>query len=125
MSSLKDIAMAVKSANETNAIDDLMKNYYADSCVSVEATPMPGTDSAIADGVAAIKAKHDWWNSAMEFVSGTIEGPHLHGDDRFALIFKSVMREKASGNEMPMEEVALYTVKDGKIVREEFFYTME
>jgi hypothetical protein len=61
----------------------------------------------------------------MEFVSGTVEGPHLHGEDRFALIFKSVMREKASGNEIPMEEVAIYTVKDGKIVREEFFYTME
>ncbi|MDJ0995445.1 MAG: nuclear transport factor 2 family protein [Dinoroseobacter sp.] len=125
MSSLKDIALAVKTANDTNQIDDLLRDYYSEDCVSVEAAPMPGVDSPVSDGLAAIRAKHDWWNNAMEFVSGTVEGPHLHGDDRFALIFKSVMREKASGNEMPMEEVAIYTVKDGKIVREEFFYTME
>jgi hypothetical protein len=121
---LKDIAMAVKTANEENTTDDLLNTLYAEDCVSVEAACMPGTDSPEAAGLDAIRAKHAWWNEAMEFVSGTIEGPHLHGDDRFALIFKSVMREKASGTESPMEEVAIYTVTDGKISREEFFYTM-
>lgn len=125
MSGLKDIALAVKAANDDNTVENLLNTLYAQDCVSVEASCMPGADSAEAHGLDAIRAKHDWWNSEMEFVSGTVEGPHLHGEDRFALIFKSVMREKASGNEIPMEEVAIYTVKDGKIVREEFFYTME
>ena len=31
---------------------------------------------------------------------------------------------KSSGNRMAMDELAVYQVKDGKIVREEFFYTM-
>jgi len=122
---LSEIANAVRAANEENTVEALLNDHYAADCVSVEADCMPGTESPESVGLEAISAKHDWWNNAMEFVSGTIEGPHLHGDDRFALIFKSVMREKASGNEMPMEEVAIYTVKDGKIVREEFFYTME
>lgn len=121
---LKELAAAVKTANETNSVDALLAEHYAPDCVSVEAAAMPGTDGPEAVGIDAIKAKHDWWNNSMEFVSGTIEGPHLHGDDRFALIFKSLMREKESGKEMPMEEVAIYTVKDGKIAREEFFYTM-
>lgn len=125
MSSLKDIAMAVKAANDEQTVEALLNNYYAAECVSVEAARMPGADSPVSEGLDAIRAKHDWWNNAMDFISGTIEGPHLHGDDRFALIFKSVVREKATGNEFPMEEVAIYTVKDGKIVREEFFYTME
>jgi hypothetical protein len=29
-----------------------------------------------------------------------------------------------AGRRTKLEEVALYTVKDGKIVREEFFYSM-
>ena len=45
----------------------------------------------------------------------------LHGDDRFAVIFDVAAREKASGKEMVMKEVAIYHVADGKIVREEFF----
>lgn len=121
---LKELAMAVKTANDENTTAALLDKHYAEDCVSVEAACMPGSDSAEAVGLDAIRAKHAWWESEMEFVSGTIEGPHLHGDDRFALIYKSVIREKASGNEIPMEEVAVYTVKDGKISREEFFYTM-
>jgi len=31
---------------------------------------------------------------------------------------------KPTRQRFTMEEMALYTVKDGKIVREEFFYTM-
>lgn len=121
---LKAIAMAVKTANETNETGALLDTHYAEDCVSVEATCMPGADSPETVGLDGIRAKHAWWESEMEFISGTIEGPHLHGDDRFALIYKSLIREKASGNEIPMEEVAIYTVTDGKISREEFYYTM-
>ena len=32
--------------------------------------------------------------------------------------------EKASGQRSQGKEVAVYTVKDGKITREEFFYAM-
>jgi len=121
---LKSIANAVKAANETNTTDDLLNTLYAEDCVSVEAACMPGSDSAEAVGLDAIRAKHAWWEAEMAFLSGTIEGPHYHGNDRFALIFKSLIREKSSGKEIPMEEVAIYTVTDGKISREEFFYTM-
>jgi ketosteroid isomerase-like protein len=121
---LKEIAEAVKTANETNTTKTLLDTLYAEDCVSVEAACMPGNDSPETAGLDAIRAKHAWWEAEMEFLSGTIEGPHLHGDDRFALVFKSVIREKSSGTEIPMEEVAIYTVRDGKIAREEFFYTL-
>jgi ketosteroid isomerase-like protein len=47
--------------------------------------------------------------------------PFLHGDDRFAVIFDIDATEKATGQRMPMREVAVYHVADGRIVREEFF----
>ena len=47
----------------------------------------------------------------------------LGGDDRFAVIFRSKVKETETGKVSDMEEVGIYTVADGKIVREEFFYT--
>ena len=53
------------------------------------------------------------------------EGPYLHGDDRFAVIFEFDATNKHSGQRTQMKEVGVYTVDDGgKIVREEFYYTM-
>ncbi|MEM8554054.1 MAG: nuclear transport factor 2 family protein [Pseudomonadota bacterium] len=121
---LKELAEELIAANRENRTDGLLEAHYHPDAVSVEATPMPGTDTAECVGLEGIKGKHAWWDANMEFVEGAIEGPYLHGEDRFAVIFNSTFKEKASGTLMPMAEVAVYHVADGKIVREEFFYTM-
>ena len=46
----------------------------------------------------------------------------MAGEDRFALIFDMDVTNRETGQRMQMREVGLYTVADGKIVREEFFY---
>jgi len=48
-------------------------------------------------------------------------GPYPN-DDRFAVRFLYDITNKPSGKRLTMDEVALFSVKDGKIVREEFFY---
>ena len=52
----------------------------------------------------------------------TAAGPYLHGTDRFSVVFGMDVTNKTSGERVQMQEVAVYTVRDGKIVREEFFY---
>lgn len=47
-------------------------------------------------------------------------GPFVNGD-QFALCFKIDVTRKASGERVQMDEVGLYTVRDGKIVEERFF----
>ena len=102
-----------------------LKELYDPDAVSVEAAPMPGADTAETNGVKGIEGKHDWWASAMEVHSASADGPYLHGDDRFAVIFEFDATEKASGKRNQMKEVGVYTVDGaGKIVREEFYYTM-
>jgi len=98
-----------------------LDRLYAPDAVSVEAADMGGGREAV--GLDAIKAKHDWWENEMEFLGGEITGPLMHGDDRFAVIFRVKAREKATGTVTDMEEVAVYHVADGRITREEFFYT--
>jgi len=102
-----------------------LTELYDPDCISVEAAPMPGADSAEARGLEAIKAKHDWWNANFEVTGGRIEGPFLHGTDRFAVIFAVETVNRGSGEKSAMQEVAIYSVNDaGRIVREEFFYTI-
>ena len=93
---------------------------YADDAVSVEPEDMG--QGREARGLDAIKAKHDWWESSMEMLDGDIIGPMMHGEDRFAVIFRLKVREKATGSVSEMEEVGVYHLSGGKITREEFYY---
>ena len=57
-------------------------------------------------------------------VHGSVaEGPFPHGD-RFIVRFKYDVTPKHTGKRMTMDETGLYTVQNGKIVKEEFFYSM-
>ena len=95
---------------------------FADDMVSVEAMAMQGMDREVR-GREAVKAKGEWWVNNHEVHSANITGPWPHGD-RFVVGFQYDITNKPSGMRMQMDEVALYTVRDGKIVREEFFYDM-
>ena len=96
------------------------KALYADDAVSVEAFAPPGMDRT-STGLAAIRAKGEWWNANHEIHSAMVAGPWPF-DDRFIVGFKFEVTHKPSGRRLTMEEMALYTIRDGKIVREEFFY---
>ena len=84
----------------------------------------PGSDSREAVGIEAVRGKNTWWEENHEVHSSKTEGPFPHGDDRFAAIFDMDVTMKASGQRMQMHEIGVFHVKDGKIVREEFFYDM-
>ena len=96
---------------------------YASDCVSAEAAAGPGQDSREVKGVDAIRGKHEWWFGAHEVHDEKVEGPFLHGDDKFGLVFEIDLTNRESGQRMRMREFGLYTVDDdGRITREEFFY---
>jgi ketosteroid isomerase-like protein len=97
------------------------KALYAADAVSVEAFAPPGMQQE-AKGLAAIKAKGEWWTANHEIHSAAVTGPWPHGD-RFIVGFQYDVTNKPSGQRMKMDEVGLFTVRDGKIVREEFFYS--
>ena len=114
----KKLADLCKQGKNRDALDTL----FADDVVSVEAGAPPGMQRE-AKGLAAVKAKSDWWTANHEIHSANITGPWPH-DERFVVGFQYDVTNKPSGKRMKMDEVGLYTVKGGKIVREEFFYSM-
>lgn len=104
---------------------DAVNALYAPDVVSVEAQEHPGMPRR-QSGIDAIRGKNQWWLDNHTIHSTQVEGPFPHGD-RFILLFKIDVTAKVgpmAGKRMQVSEAGLYTVRDGKIVQEEFFYNM-
>jgi ketosteroid isomerase-like protein len=100
--------------------DVCLDELYAKNAVSVEAAPPPGGDRT-AKGLDAIRAKGKGWNESHIVHSEKVTGP-FPNENRFAVHFVFDVTEKPSGKRMTMDEVGLFTIENGKITREEFFY---
>ncbi len=99
---------------------DAIEKLYSEKIVSIEPigdTSMP----AEMKGIDAVRGKHHWWTENMIVHSADVSGPFV-GDDEFAVYFDYETTFKPTGKRSTMKEMAKYTVADGKIVREEFFY---
>ena len=118
----KQIAQELVAGCREGRANENLSKLYAQDAVSVEAIDQSGQGRET-KGLDGIRGKHEWWESNMEVTGGSISEPMLHGDDRFAVIFDVQGREKASGETFDMKEVGIYHVTDGKITREEFFYS--
>jgi ketosteroid isomerase-like protein len=101
--------------------DDAVTTLFSTQAVSVEAFAPPGSQQE-AKGIEAIRGKGKWWRDNHEVHSASVSGPWPHGN-RFIVGFQFDVTNKPSGQRMKMDEAGLYTVENGKIVREEFFYT--
>ena len=99
---------------------EAIESLYASDIVSVEAAAFPGQPAEL-KGKEQVKKKSQQWGENNTVHSAEVNGPYPHGD-RFAVRFLYDITQKQSGKRMKMDEMALYAVKDGKIVREEFFY---
>jgi hypothetical protein len=72
-------------------------------------------------GIDKIRAKGQWFEEGFQVHSVQVDGPFL-GKGQFAVRFVMDVTQKASGKRFTMTEMGLYTVKKGKVVREEFYY---
>jgi hypothetical protein len=102
---------------------EFVVQYYSDNIVSVEGQ---GSDEMPAriEGIAAIKGKHDWWYNNNEVHSTAVEGPYVgNREDQFAVKF-TMDHTPTGGERAQMQEIALFTVKDDKIIQEEYLYLM-
>jgi hypothetical protein len=97
---------------------DVMNTLYAPNIVSVE-----GDGKETAGQGPVIKKSQDWV-SDKTFNGETVAGPFFNGanPDQFVVFFTLDITPKATGKRITLEEVGVYTVKDDKITREQFFY---
>ena len=114
----REIAESFAALCKSGQHEEAGARFWSDDIISREA--MEG-DMAELRGRAAVKGKGDWWYANHEIHSAETTGPFVHGD-QFTLIFDLDVTSKAEGRRMQIKEVGLYTVRDGKVVEERFFY---
>jgi len=117
---LQAIADELMEGMKTGQEGAKLETLYAPDAVSVEALDFgQGRETK---GIEGIRGKHAWWDSTFEVLEADYRGPFPNGPDRFAVCLQIKTHNKQTDAVEEMSEVALYTVADGKIVREEFFY---
>lgn len=113
----QELAQAFTDLCKKGEFEQAGRLYWSDDVVSKEA--MPGEMAEI-KGRKAVEAKGAWWYANHEVHSVKVEGPYVNGD-QFVVRFTMDITPKGE-KRMGMDEVGLYTVKNGKIVEECFFY---
>ena len=100
---------------------DVMRTMYAPNIVSVEGD---GTETA---GQGPVIKKSEDWVSDKTFHGETVRGPFYNGanPDQFVVYFTLDITPKSTGKRITLEEVGVYTVKNDKITREQFFYDVD
>ena len=93
-------------------------DLYDDNIVSVEAYSMGG-GSPETRGKEGVRGKIDWWVNTMDIQSFDVGDPFV-AHDRFVVQYDADVSDKKTKERRKMSEVGVYTVKNGKIVREEF-----
>ena len=105
-----------RQGKNAEALDTL----FSHDLVSIEATAPPGV-RRITEGLPEVKQKGERWLINNEVHASSVTGPWQH-DYRFLVGFQYDVTNRATGKRTQLEEFGLYTVRDQKIVREEFFY---
>jgi hypothetical protein len=114
----EQVAKKVVELTRKQAWKEAVESLYGKDIVSVEARANE-TGSPETRGIDGIRGKVDWWIDAMQTNSLNVHGPFV-AHDRFVVQYDIDVTDKQSKNRMQISEVGVYTVKDGKIVREEF-----
>lgn len=95
------------------------QELYSPEVWSIEPEGWPNQKVQGLDGIAE---KGKQWNEQMEEFHGSAIGEPIVAGDHFALTMMYDATFKGQGR-VKMEEVCVYQVQDGKIVKEQFFFT--
>ena len=97
----------------------IQEELFAENAVSIEPPGSPGLQSV--EGLPAIKQKGKDFENMVEEMHGGYSSDPLVTGNHFAVAMGMDVTMKGSGRSK-MDEIVLYEVKDGKIVKEQFFY---
>ena len=115
----QDIANRLHELFKENKWQEAQDELFSDDAESVEPPGSQGLSSV--KGLEAIKKKGKDWESMIQEVHGGWTGEPIVAGNYIAVAM-GVDATMKDGNRMKMDEIAVYQVDDGKIVKEQFFY---
>jgi len=100
--------------------EETVKELYSPEIVSVEPE---GAPNRIVKGLEAIAAKSMKFERMVEKVNKSVISDPIVAENFFSCSMLMNVQMKGAPHAIDMDEVCVYTVNEGKIVKEEFFYT--
>ena len=115
----KEVADKLIAYCRQGKFEEATKELYENEIVSIEPQGAPDRETR---GLEAVIAKGEKFIEMVEEFHGIEMSDPLVADKFFSCAMKLEATFKG-GFRNTLNEICLYTVDDGKIVREEFFYT--
>jgi len=114
----QEVAMKLVELCRAGDFQQAVDSLYAQDIVSIEPQAM-GDMPAEMKGLDKVRAKTEWWEKSHEVHSMEVSGPFV-ANDKFVVQFDIDVTDKNTNKRMQGGEVGIYTVKNGKVAREEF-----
>ncbi|MEP6700503.1 MAG: nuclear transport factor 2 family protein [Bacteroidota bacterium] len=115
----QDVANRFNELAQAGHFDKVQEELYADDAESIEPPHSQGFQTV--KGMAAIKEKGKKFNEMVEEMHGGYTTAPVVGGNFFSVGMGMDCTMKGMGR-IKMDEIAVYEVKDGKIVKEQFFF---
>ena len=115
----QDVANRFHELAQSGQWDLIQSELFADNAVSIEPSNSPGLQTV--EGIDAIRQKGKKFEEMTEEVHGGYSNKPQVAGTHFSVVMGMDVTMKGQGR-MKMDEIAVYEVKNGKIVKEQFFY---
>ncbi|GJM33834.1 MAG: hypothetical protein DHS20C18_28350 [Saprospiraceae bacterium] len=116
----KEIANRLVELCRKGQHEEAYKELFADNAVALEPEGFPNHE--VKGKAALLKKNEDFGKMVIEMHDSSVSDPIVAGNHfSVSMMIDSTMKEQGRSK---MEEICLYEVKDGKIVKEQFFYNM-
>ncbi|MBC7828054.1 MAG: nuclear transport factor 2 family protein [Chitinophagaceae bacterium] len=117
----QEVADRFYTLSTEGKFDTIQNELYADNAVSIEPPHAAAQGLQNASGLDAIKKKGEEFNSSVEEMHGGYTSEPVIGGNFFSVAMGMDVTMKGAGR-IKMDEIAVYEVQDGKIVKEQFFF---
>lgn len=117
----QDVANRFNELAQTGEWDKIQAELYAENAVSIEPDHAAAMGMGNAKGMDAIKEKGKKFGEMVEEMHGGYSNEPQVAGNHFAVAMGMDVTMKGMGRSK-MDEICVYEVKDGKIIKEQFFY---
>ena len=115
----QEVANRFNELAKEGRFDLIQDELFSQDAVSIEPA---GSFAPNAEGLAAIKKKGTDFNAMVEEMRGGWCGEPVVGGAFFSVAMGMECVMKGDTNSTQMDEIAVYEVRNGKIVKEQFFF---
>ncbi|MGD1840012.1 MAG: SnoaL-like domain-containing protein [Thermonemataceae bacterium] len=118
--SVKEVAEKLVALCRKGNIQACYNQLYSQKILSIEPENFDGMQKA--NGMEAVMLKLEAVAASVEKVHSTEIGDPIIAGDHFALNWKTVLTYKNADTITTINEIAVFEVENGKIIKEQFFY---